>query len=143
MTKPKSGTASDNSQMHYSVGALIKKDGKYLLIDRIKPPLGYAGIAGHVDENEDQAQSLKREVMEETGLKVEGQKLLYEEELLWNPCRRGTKCHYWYLFACDVSGEIKQNFEEEKSIGWYSSDQIKKLELEEVWKYWFKKLKVI
>jgi 8-oxo-dGTP pyrophosphatase MutT (NUDIX family) len=143
MTNPKLGIASDNSQMHYSVGALIRKDDEYLLIDRVKPALGYAGIAGHIDENENAVQCLSREVMEESGLKVESQELLYEEELSWNWCRRGIKCHHWYLFACDVSGQLKENVEEVKSIGWHSSDQIKKLQLEEVWQYWFKKLGVI
>jgi ADP-ribose pyrophosphatase YjhB (NUDIX family) len=143
MANPKLGIASNNSQMHYSVGALIKRNDKYLLIDRMKPPLGYAGIAGHIDENENAVQSLNREVMEETGLKVESKKLLYEEELIWNWCRRGIKCHYWYLFACDVSGQLEQNVSEVKSIGWYSTDQIKKLKLEEVWQYWFKKSGVI
>lgn len=143
MTNPKLGTASNNSQMHYSIGALIKRGNKYLLIDRVKPPPGYAGIAGHIDEGEEATQALNREVMEETGLKVERQKLLYEEEILWNWCRRGVNVHYWYLFDCEVSGEVKQNFDEEKSIGWYFAGQIRKLKLEEVWEYWFRKLKII
>jgi ADP-ribose pyrophosphatase YjhB (NUDIX family) len=129
--------------MHYSVGALIRRGDKHLLIERMKPPPGYAGVAGHIDENEDAIQSLRREVMEETGLKLERQELLYEEELLWNWCRRGIKSHYWYLFACEVSGDLKRNFEEVKSIGWYSSAEIRKLSLEEIWQYWFKKVGVI
>ena len=44
--------ASNGQILHYSVGALIKKDGKYLLIDRVNPPFGLAGLAGHVDIGE-------------------------------------------------------------------------------------------
>ena len=35
---------------HFSVGAVIKKNGKYLLINRNLYPSGYAGIAGHVNK---------------------------------------------------------------------------------------------
>ena len=52
MTTPKQGRAKNGQPMHYSVGALIKKEDKYLLIDRVKPPLGFAGLAGHIDEGE-------------------------------------------------------------------------------------------
>ena len=143
MKNCKEGKSKSGKLMHYSVGALIKRDNKYLLIDRVKPPLGFAGLAGHIDEGEDKIQSLKREVEEESGLKVDDYKILFEEELDWNQCSRGVDIHYWYLFECSVSGETKQNHIETKSIGWHSVDEIKKLKLEPVWEYWFKKLKII
>lgn len=139
----KQGKSKNGKLMHYSVGALIKKDDKYLLIDRVKPPLGFAGLAGHIDENEDKIQALRREVKEESSLKIDSYKIFFEEELDWNQCSRGVGIHYWYLFECNVSGEIKQNNIETKSIGWYSADEIKKLKLEPVWEYWFKKLKIL
>lgn len=129
--------------MHYSVGALIKKEEKYLLIDRVQPPFGFAGIAGHIDEGEDSEQALRREVEEESGLKIEELRLLFEEELNWNWCSKGVRIHYWYLYECEVSGEIKENFAETKSIGWYNTEEIKKLKLEPAWEYWFKKLKIV
>ncbi len=143
MSKPKQGKSKNNKSMHYSVGALIKENDKYLLIDRVKPPLGFAGLAGHIDEGEDKIHALKREVEEESGLKIGCYRLFFEEELDWNWCSKGVDIHYWYLFGCEVSGEIKQNFVETKSIGWYSLNEIKKLNLEPVWKYWFKKLGII
>jgi 8-oxo-dGTP pyrophosphatase MutT (NUDIX family) len=143
MPNPKRGKTKDGQPMHYAVGALIKKGGKYLLIDRKKPPFGFASIAGHIDEGENEIESLKREVEEESGLKIENFKLLFEEELDWNWCREGINSHYWYLFDCQVSGDIKQNELETKSIAWYAPNEIKKLKLEPVWQYWFKKLKII
>jgi len=140
---PKKGKSKKGKLMHYSVGALIKKDDKYLLIDRKKPPLGFAGLAGHIDEGEDEIKALKREVEEESGLEIENYKLLFEEELDWNWCSKGVKTHYWYLFQCKVRGKVKQNFKEAKSIKWYDKKEIKQLELEPVWKYWFCKLKII
>ena len=139
----KQGKSKDGKLMHYSVGALIKKDGKYLLIDRVKPPLGFAGLAGHIDEGEDKIQALKREVEEESGVKIDNYKLLFKEELDWNWCSKEVDIHYWYLFECNVSGEIEQNYIETKSIGWYTVNEIKELKLEPVWEYWFKKLKII
>ncbi|MFC1613372.1 NUDIX hydrolase, partial [Patescibacteria group bacterium] len=130
-------------KMHYSVGALIEKDGKYLLIDRVNPPYGFSGIAGHIDENENETEALIREVKEESGLKVIKHSLLFEEEVDGNECHRGIKTHYWYVFNCDVVGEISQNEREVKSIGWYTKEQIRDLKLEPVWEYWFKKLKLI
>jgi len=64
MSEPKSGKSSKGKEMHYSVGALVKKEDKYLLIDRMNPPLGFAGLAGHIDEGEDAVNALKREVEE-------------------------------------------------------------------------------
>lgn len=143
MADPKLGTSKDGKPMHYSVGALIKKDDKYLLIDRVKIPLGFAGLAGHIDEGEDAIKALSREVEEESKLKIENYELLFEEEIDWNVCSRGIGIHYWYLFRCDVSGEPVRNPAEAKSIGWYSADEIKKLKLSPVWEYWFKKLDII
>jgi len=147
MKTPKLGKSKNNKPMHYSVGALIKRKNKYLLIDRAIPPFGFAGIAGHIDEGESPEKALFREVEEESGLKIEDYKLIFEEELDWNWCSRGTSVHYWYLFDCRSSGEIKKNYTETKSIGWYSIGEIKKLKLEQklepVWEYWFKKLKLI
>lgn len=143
MPIPKEGKSKDGITLHYSVGALIKVGGRYLLIDRAIPPFGFAGLAGHIDQGETEIEALKREVKEESGLKVERWRLIFEEEIIWNKCASGFKGHHWLLFECLVSGEIKQNYKESKSIGWYKKEDIKKLKLEPVWEYWFKKLGVI
>ncbi len=142
MSNPKLDLVNDKER-HYSVGALIEKDGKYLLIDRVKPPLGFAGIAGHIDEGETHIEALIREIEEESGLKVVKHSLVYEEELNWNGCSRGVKVHYWYLFKCEVTGKISESKNEVKSIGWYTKEEISKLKLEPVWEYWFKKMSII
>ena len=72
--------------MHYSVGALIERNGKYLLIDRAVTPFGFAGIAGHVDEGETEIETLKREVKEESGLEILSHELLFEEKVEKNRC---------------------------------------------------------
>ena len=119
--------------MHFSVGALIERDGKYLLIERAVPPLGFAGVAGHVDEGEDERHAIMREVKEEIGFDVHDPKLLLEEELDWNWCSKGATSHYWYLFYCPISGDLARSMRETKSAGWYSKEEIKRLTLEPAW----------
>lgn len=143
MTEPKQDISKNGDPMHYSAGALIKDGDKYLLIDRATPPFGFAGVAGHVDEGEIPEQAIAREVAEEVGLQVEQSKLLFEEELDWNLCNKGVENHYWYLFECQVSGELARSERETKSARWYTADEIKELTLEPVWEYWFKKIKII
>ena len=80
--------------MHFSVGAIIQKNSKYLLIDRDIEPFGFAGLAGHINTNETPEEALKRKVFEESGLELISQKLLFEEEIEWNWCHAGIKTHY-------------------------------------------------
>src|SRR4051794_33389671 len=51
------------------VGALIERDGKLLLERRVDAPL-WSLIAGRVEDDESLVQALRREVFEETGLRV-------------------------------------------------------------------------
>jgi len=141
--KPKEKLNSKGILMHFSVGAVIKANGKYLLADRNIEPFGFAGIAGHVDEGETPEEALSREVFEESGLKIISCSLLFEEEVDWNWCSVGVKSHYWYVYQCEVEGEIKNNPVELKSSGWFTPEEIKKLKLEPVWKYWFEKLGIL
>ena len=135
--------SSTNQPMHFSVGALIRRNGNFLLIDRKKPPKGLAGLAGHIDEGEAPEEAVAREVLEESGLTVTSSRLLDEEELTWNRCSKGVSVHYWYLFECDVEGHIRLEESEATSIGWYPQDLLAELPLEPAWRYWFLKLKLI
>lgn len=142
MSDPKIGE-HNGATIHYSVGAVIRKDGKYLLIDRGVPPPGFAGVAGHIDEGENADDAVAREVEEETGLHVEKAELACEEFLEWNWCSKGVTGHYWYVYTCTVSGDIARDERETKSAGWYSAEEIKALPMERAWEYWFQKLNVI
>jgi len=143
MAPPKTVVTKDNKTMHFSVGAVIKRGGKYLLIDRAQMPLGFAGIAGHVDKGEEPLEALRRELKEESKLILEDARLIFEEVQENNVCTKRITVHHWYLFECQVHGAIKRNLHETKSIGWYSKEEIKNLTLEPVWAYWFKKLKIV
>jgi 8-oxo-dGTP pyrophosphatase MutT (NUDIX family) len=129
--------------IHFSAGAVIRRGDKLLLIDRVKPPFGMAGLAGHVDEGETPTQAVIREVSEESGLKVTSTKLLFEEFVDWNECSKGITGHHWYVFECETNEEVKANRAEAKSFGWYDVEQLRDLELEPVWEYWFEKLELL
>ncbi|MFH1054047.1 MAG: NUDIX domain-containing protein [Candidatus Woesearchaeota archaeon] len=139
----KSGISNKGKEMHYSVSAVIKKNGKYLLIDRAIPPYGFAGIAGHIDIGEEPEQALEREIKEESGLDLVSCSLISEEEIDGNWCNMGIKVHHHYLFQCEVKGVFKENPREVKSIGWFTKEEIKKIKLEPVWKYFFEKLRIV
>lgn len=133
---------TEKGDMHFSVGAIIKKDGKFLLMDRKKPPFGFACIAGHVDKGETPEQSLTREVKEECNLDVKNSKLLIEDIHHFGECSYGINIHHWYVYEIEYSGEVKRNHES-KSMEWYTQEEIKHLKLEPAWERLFKKLKII
>ncbi len=137
-------TMSSNGQIiHYGVGAVIERDGEYLLIDRAIEPSGHGCISGHINEGESPEEALIREVKEEAGLKVTDYELILERKIKNRGCSRGRIPHYCYIFKCEVNGDIRKNPEEVKSIRWYSKEDIKKLKLEPLWKFFFKKIGII
>lgn len=91
--------------MHYSVGALIQQDDKYLLINRAMPPLGFAGVAGHIDEDETSEEAVVRELMEEVGLHVVDKTRIAEEwiDCAVNPLRKAD-----VIFLLDISADEYQ-----------------------------------
>ncbi len=137
----------DKSPIHFSVGAIIKnKEGKYLLIDRLKPPFGFACPAGHVDEGEDWETAIIREVTEETGLVTVSVKQIgfdYDSDIPQEKCSRGIGYHLWNFYEVETTGNLIFKYDEVKSIDWYTPEQIKELHLESVWDFVFKRLEII
>ncbi|OGM76683.1 hypothetical protein A2210_01515 [Candidatus Woesebacteria bacterium RIFOXYA1_FULL_40_18] len=147
-----------------SVGMLIWKDGKLLLIERKLFPFGFAPPAGHIDDKGSFENAAKEEVQEEVGLNLIKLKLLTEGKKN-NKCRReGGSWHYWKIYEVKANGELKPSHDETKQAGWYDKDDIKKLAnktrlylegriledkwqespgLESVWYEWFKELGII
>ncbi len=130
-------TSSSGKEMHTSVGALICREGKYLLVDRAVFPFGWAPVAGHVDVGETLQEALAREVSEEVGLCVVRSSLLHTEEVDGNTCSKSVDVHAWSIFVCEVTGDVAVKPDEVKSVGWFSVDEILQLELEEVWRHFF------
>ncbi len=128
---------------HYSVGAIIRRDDKYLLIDRVKIPHGYACIAGHRKSDESDEEAVEREVMEESKLVVVRKKLVYAELIPWNTCSKGMNVHDWKVYECETIGDVLIDPREANSFGWYTKKEITNLNLEPVWKHFFERLGIL
>lgn len=112
---------------HTSVGMLVWKDEKLLLIERAKFPFGFAIPAGHVDGDPSYEESAKRELSEEVGLEAGSLKLLAEGRKE-NPCRREDgSWHYWKMYEVVTTGDIKRSEDETRQVGWYTKEQIQEL----------------
>ena len=109
-----------------SAGTIVRKDGKILLIERMKVPFGFAAPAGHVDEGEDYETCAKRELSEETGLNVIDIAFLIEGRQE-GTCHRGGTWHYWKVYRAEVKGQERREAKEAKQMGWYSIEEIRKL----------------
>lgn len=149
---------------HTSVGMLIWKEDRLLLIERMKFPFGFAPPAGHVDGDVSYEESAIREIEEEVGLKVENLELLIEGRKE-NKCRRKDgSWHYWKIYKAETNGEVQRSLDETKQVVWLSQDELKLLSqkteeyltgkiseevwrknpgIETVWHEWFKELKII
>ncbi len=147
---------------HTSVGILVWKDNKLLLIERKNFPFGFAPPAGHLD-SDSYEEAAKRELKEEVGLEATDLKLLYEGKAE-NICRReGDGWHYWKIYEATVKGRVNRSLDETKRVGWYSREEIKNLAnktkaylegrigenkwqespgIETIWLDWFNKLKI-
>ena len=102
-----------------SVGMLVWRDGTLLLIERKKPPFGFAPPAGHIDGDNSFEESAKRELQEEVDLRAQNIKLLIEGRKE-NSCRReGGDWHYWKIYQVEAEGEIKRSEDETKQAIFY------------------------
>lgn len=133
----KKGKTRDGGEKHFSVGAIIKKKRKILVLDRLKPPFGWACPAGHINKDESPKEALAREVKEEVGLLVTELDLIFYSADVPNQCRRGAEFHDWYIFECKVKGSVSLNAAEAKNFMWCSVDELFNLNLEPVWGAWF------
>lgn len=146
-----------------SVGILVWKNNKLLLIERKLFPFGFAPPAGHVDNKGTFENAAKEELEEEVGLKATKLKLVGEGRKE-NKCRRsGGNWHYWKIYEAEAKGKLKPSSDETKQAGLYSKKQIialiKKTEqymsgkisdkdwqkspgIEIVWYEWFNELKI-
>jgi 8-oxo-dGTP pyrophosphatase MutT (NUDIX family) len=108
---------------HTSVGMIVyRPDGKLLVIERMKPPYGFAAPAGHVDSDTTYEAAAVRELQEEVGLVVVSMELVLEADMQ-NPCRRqGGNWHHWKVYNVTTTGEIRRSQEEVKQTCWVTGE---------------------
>ena len=149
---------------HTSVGVLVFRDTKLLLIDRKRPPFGLAAPAGHVDSHGEVGalesvrfeQAAKEELQEETGLTATRLTLVGEGRKE-NVCRRNDGAwHYWRIYEAEAVGELAPSIDETNGAFWCARDQMQHLldgktirmpygevALEPIWKEWFDELDIL
>ena len=116
---------------HLVVDAFIKKNNKYLAIKRGRAvEVGtWETPGGRVEFRERIKDALKREIKEETGIKIKINKFLGWGEGLDCPHKNGFKIHRFVLyFDCEiVSGELRLENKELSDHNWVTWDEFKKL----------------
>lgn len=149
---------------HKSVGMLVWRNNNLLLIERRKPPFGFAPPAGHIDGDNSFEEAAKRELKEEVGLEAKNVQLLIEGRKD-NPCRRENgSWHYWKIYKIETDDEIKRSEDETKQADFYTQNNLlllagktekylrggikqnvweKSPGIEPVWYEWLKELKII
>jgi len=118
------------------VSVVIKKDDKYLMIQQAKPrpfQLKWMAISGAMQGNETKEEAAVREVKEETGLEIE---LLREIATLKSDWKT-EKTHFF--IANWKNGKVKPDPREINSCGWFTYEEILKLELMPATRIFFEK----
>ena len=97
---------------------------QYRSPERYKKWSGYAFPGGHIEEGESLAESVIREVYEETGLTIAAPKLVAVKD--WEP-DEGTRYIVFCYKATEFTGQLRSS--EEGEVSWVPKDQLEKLDL--------------
>ena len=97
---------------------------QYRSPERYKKWSGYAFPGGHIEEGESLAESVIREVYEETGLTIADPKLVAVKD--WEPEEGGRYIVFCYK-ATEFTGQLRSS--EEGEVSWVKKDQLEKLDL--------------
>ncbi|MET7551039.1 NUDIX hydrolase [Streptomyces sp. NPDC005479] len=126
-------TDSDGEYWHESVGVFVRDPrGRFLFFQRTAFPYRLTVPAGHVERGEDPKRAAARELWEEVGIRdAHGDlRLVADEHLNGDMCRRGSDAHRWHAYLLDVDdhrgagtqGELTVNEEGEEPL-WLTLDQ--------------------
>lgn len=97
---------------------------QYRSPERYKKWSGYAFPGGHIEEGESLAESVIREVYEETGLTIADPKLVAVKD--WSLDDGGRYIVFCYK-ATEFTGQLRSS--EEGEVSWVEKDQLEKLDL--------------
>lgn len=115
---------------HKNVGVLIyRKDGKLLLVERMRKPYGWSPPAIHVDgDGENFKAAAKRAVLEKAGLNAEKFVLLLKRTCENKCVRRGGGWHNLRVFkAVAWRGDLKRSKTETRKAVWASESKVRTL----------------
>lgn len=123
--------------MKTGIKAIIKKDNKYLLLHKSltvpRFPDFWDFPGGGLDDDEDPTEGIKREVLEETSLKIEPIKVIWKTQAEVN----GNMVEYKVYSVKLLSDEIKLSHEHTE-FKWLTKEELLKLKVEPYIKLFFK-----
>ena len=123
--------------MKTGIKAIIKKDDKYLLLHKSltvpRFPDFWDFPGGGLDDNEDPTEGIKREVSEETSLKIEPIKVIWKTQAEVN----GIMVEYNVYSVKLLSEEIKLSHEHTE-FKWLTKEELLKLKVEPYIKLFFR-----
>jgi 8-oxo-dGTP diphosphatase len=119
------------------VGGIVIHDGKVLLVQRGREPLkGYWSVpGGAVETGERLEEALCREVLEETGLRVQPRFLAAVFERLMADATERTEFHYVLIdYVCELDGAspdevVAHAGDDAADLGWFELDEIETMKM--------------
>lgn len=140
---------------HTSVGIIVRDSSdRILMIERAKPPYGYAPPSGHVDDHGSFEQAARAELLEEVGLVAISLDLVVEGRISNRCRRRNGNWHYWKIYEAQASGALIASPSEVRSVQFMTLEEIEELsdntianlpggKIDPAWIYWFARLGLV
>jgi len=120
----------ENYYPQVATGAIVIKNGRVLLVKRKNPPSQYlwAIPGGRVKAGESLVNSVKRELLEETGVIVDVGEVVHVFDVIETHGNGNTKTHYVIIDyrAEYVSGELRAG-DDALEVRWVSKNEIDSL----------------
>jgi len=127
--------------MKLATECIVEKDGKYLMLHRIKKDNDmhkglWVGLGGKFEAGESPEDCVIREVYEESGLKIQNPKLA---GILTFPNGVGVNDEVWYVFlytATDFTGDLKAC--DEGELAWIDKNKLDDIPMHEADRHFMK-----
>jgi 8-oxo-dGTP pyrophosphatase MutT (NUDIX family) len=109
------------------VAAIIERGGRFLVgkrgLHKASAPGAWCTITGCIEPGETETEAVAREVLEETGLRVQP-----IEKICQSDTRDGTACMHWWLTAPLDDAPAQLLDDEHSELRWVTVEEMRRLE---------------